>query len=706
MSSFDRLTPALQYQIVNTLGFQSLRPVQELSIDAILDGKNCVVLAPTAGGKTEAAFFPILSGIDAGDWKPVSVIYLSPIRALLNNQEDRIARYAQTIGRRVFKWHGDTTQRERKQFLAEPSDILLTTPESLEAMLMSARIPAGRLFAGLRAVVIDEIHAFAGEDRGAHLASILERLSRYCGQDVQRIGLSATVGNPEEIGRWVQGRSQRPSAVISPPKAHVAPQLTLDYVGSVENAAHVIATLHQGKKRLVFVDSRKRVEEVGRLLLGRRVDTYIIHGSLAQEDRREAEKAFAEKQDCVIVSTSALELGVDVGDLDHVIQIDAPGSVASFLQRMGRTGRRAGTTPNCLFLTTKDEATLQAAAIIHLHRNGYIEPVRPSRRAAHILAHQLMALTIQLDGVRRNEWFAWLEGATPFADLDAASRDSMTAHMLEQGILADHDGKLWLGDEGEKRYGRRNFEELYAVFSSPRIVTVMWGTREVGTIDVEFLEALKAKSAEPAFSLGGRPWAVREVDWRKGICYVDPASAANAPRWSGSPKFLSYPLCQAMRQVLVGDVIDPSWSKRAIESIASQRAEHKFPKDEPSPITSEADSLTWWTFAGGRANSLLARIIESELGGSCRVRNQSITATGTAADSAVALRSVVRELANTSRPDRADARRFAELCVGRQRLSKFQPCLTDTLLNEYFADAIDVDGAALAVMAGRTRGSG
>ena len=215
MTSFDRLTPALQYQIVNTLGFQSLRPVQELSIDAILDGKNCVVLAPTAGGKTEAAFFPILSAIDAGDWKPVSVIYLSPIRALLNNQEDRITRYAQTIGRRVFKWHGDTTQRERKQFLSEPSDILLTTPESLEAMLMSARIPAGRIFAGLRAVVIDEIHAFAGEDRGAHLAAILERLSRYCGHDVQRIGLSATVGNPDEIGRWVQGRSQRPSVVIS-----------------------------------------------------------------------------------------------------------------------------------------------------------------------------------------------------------------------------------------------------------------------------------------------------------------------------------------------------------------------------------------------------------------------------------------------------------------------------------------------------------
>ncbi|HEY5372610.1 MAG TPA: DEAD/DEAH box helicase, partial [Polyangiaceae bacterium] len=162
MTAFDRLTGAVQYQILNTLGFSQLRPVQEQSIDAILDGNNCVVLAPTAGGKTEAAFFPILSAMDAGDWKPVSVLYLSPIRALLNNQEARIGRYAETIGRRVFKWHGDTTPGPRKAFLKDPADILLTTPESLEAMLMSPNVSAARLFAGLRAVIIDEIHAFAG----------------------------------------------------------------------------------------------------------------------------------------------------------------------------------------------------------------------------------------------------------------------------------------------------------------------------------------------------------------------------------------------------------------------------------------------------------------------------------------------------------------------------------------------------------------
>ncbi len=694
MAAFDRLSGAMQYQIVNTLGFRELRPIQLLSIDAILDGNNCVVLAPTAGGKTEAAFFPILSAMETGDWKPVSVIYLSPIRALLNNQEDRVARYAATIGRRVFKWHGDTTQAQRRRFMAEPTDILLTTPESLEAMLMSAKVPAGRLFAGLRAVIIDEIHAFAGQDRGAHLAALLERFTRFCGADVQRIGLSATVGNPEEILRWVNGRSSRQGVVVSPPRQSVPPQLTLDHVGSLGNAAHVITNLHRGKKRLVFVDSRRNVEELGKLLLGSGVDTHIIHGSLAQSERRDAERAFAEKQDCVIVSTSALELGIDVGDLDHVLQLDCPSTVASFLQRMGRSGRRAGATPNCTFLTTKDESTLQVAALLRLHNSGFVEHVHPSRRAFHILAHQLMALTIQHGGIRRGEWFAYLDGATPFADTHAEERQRVVEHMLAATILSDQDGKLWLGEDGEKRYGRRNFEELYAVFSSPRLVTVQWGTREIGTVDASFLEALSGKTQQAAFSLGGKPWDVTQIDWRKGICYVEPATHAAAPRWSGFPAFLGYDLVQAMRQILISDDIDPWWSKRATEAIASLRMEKHFLRDALSPITHEAEAFTWWTYAGGQANVLLARMIEAELGGQCVVRNESITCKAEAGKSEPRLRELLRGWAASGHPNRADALQFAKACAGRMRLSKFQPCLPDGLLEEFLADAIDHEHAA------------
>lgn len=698
MTAFERLTPALQYQIAYTLGFKQLRPVQELTIPAILDGKNCVVLAPTAGGKTEAAFFPILSAIDAGDWKPVSVLYLSPIRALLNNQEERVQRYAATIGRRAFKWHGDTSQSERKRFLREPADILLTTPESLEAMLMSPRVPARGLFGGLQAVIIDEVHAFADDDRGAHLSAVMERLSRYCGRDVQRIGLSATVGNPTEILEWLRGRSQRDGIVVEPPRPPRAPELALDFVGSIENAALVAAQLHRGKKRLIFVDSRRGVEDFGRNLIGHGVNTYVAHGSLSVAARRDAERAFAEGTDCAIVATSALELGIDVGDLDHVVQFNSPSSVASFLQRMGRTGRRAGTTANCTFLAATAPTLWQAAAIIALYRDGYVEPVSPSHRASHILAHQVMALAVQESGVPLASWWAWLDGATPFTGLAVEERQSIVDHMLAEKILDVQEGRFWLGPAGEKRYGRANFSELYAVFSTPRLISVMSNGEEVGTVDASFLKSIETEGPDKtAFALGGRPWRIVHIDWPRGVCTVRPAENARAPRWSGSPQFLDYALVQKMREVILSDDVDPSWSKRAVETMQGLRAEHAFLRalDDPAPMVSGPSEVTWWTFAGGRANALLARMIEAELGGKCTVRNASITCRDGAGKSVSALRDSVAQWQRETRPGRADALRFVS---DSTRISKFQPCLPPALLAELTAVlTLDVAGAAAVV---------
>lgn len=708
--SFDRLTPALQYQIINTLGYRALRPVQELTIGPVLDGMNCVVLAPTAGGKTEAAFFPVLSAMDAADWRPTSVLYLSPIRALLNNQEERVARFATTLGRRVAKWHGDTGQGARKAFLDDPADILLTTPESLEAMMMSPRVPATRLFAGLRAVIIDEVHAFAGDDRGAHLAALLERLSRFCGHDVQRIGLSATVGNPEQILAWLKGRSERPGVVISPPRGTSAPRLELDFVETTENAASVVRRFHPGSKRLCFVDSRRGVEEIGTRLRAAGVDVHMVHGSLSAPERRDAERAFAERTDCVIVSTSALELGIDIGDLDHVLQIDSPSTVASFLQRLGRTGRRAGAVANCTFLAVKPGAALQAAALMRLHRQGYVEDVRAERHAAHIMAHQLLALSIEHGGIGRSDWFAWLDGATSFADIGPETRAALVDHMLAAGILSDQEGRLWLGPEGEKLYGRRNFAELYAVFSTPRLIRVQHDAHEVGTVDAAFLEALDSDAKRAAFSLGGRAWQVVHIEWGRGVCQVRPTEAAPSARWSGSPGFLGYRLCQAMREVLVEDGNDPGWSQRARALIGELRAEHAFLRDEDSlaPMIDEAgDVVTWWTFAGGRANLLLARMIEAELGGKCVSRNTSITCKEEAGKSAAALRELARKLAAEGRPNEADARRWADAAPGRGRVSKFAPCLPAEALTGYLAERLmDIAGARAAVAASVSRGEG
>ncbi|MEZ4444904.1 MAG: DEAD/DEAH box helicase [Polyangiaceae bacterium] len=696
-SGYDRLSSALQYHIVNSLGWPALRPVQERAAEAILDGDNCVVLAPTAGGKTEASFFPILSQMHEEDWTPVSVLYLSPITALLNNQHERIEKLAGMLGRRAFKWHGDVGPGPRKRFLADPADILLTTPESLEAMMMGTRVPTRQLFAGLRAVIIDEVHAFADDDRGAHLSSVLERLSRFCGKDVQRIGLSATVGNPPEILRWLAGSSQRAGSIVDPGGAKREPRLSLDFVGSIENAAQIIKALHPGKKRLVFVDSRRKAEQLGKLLNQLEVMTYVTHGSLSAPERRDAERAFHEGSDCAIVATSALELGIDVGDLDHVLQIDSPPTVASFLQRMGRTGRRPGSVTNCTFLATKEPALLQAAAIIRLFREGFVENVSPRRRAAHIYAHQTMALAIQRGGIPRGDIDAWLHGATAFADLTDAERGAVIDHMLAEEILADQEGRLWLGPVGEKKYGGGGFRNLYSVFDAPRTITVRWDTRDIGTVDATFLEAIDSAAEPGTFVLAGRPWQIIELNFKRAVCQVVPAPEGRAARWGGGPRHLGYELCQAMKRVLIDEDEDPAWSKRASERLRSIRTEHAFLDAEGSTFVEESQSITWWNFAGGGANVLLARLLERELGGSCVSRNTSLTLKDEAGKSMVALREALTALAEAGRPTEDDARRFAEGAT-RGRVSKFQPCLPEALLLDLLARVVlDVRGAQKAV---------
>src|SRR4051812_39618948 len=484
MSAFDRLHPGLQHQVVNALGWRSLRPVQELAIDAALDGANLLVLAPTAGGKTEAAFFPLISEALTHSWAGLAVLYVSPIKALLNNQQGRLERYYGLVGRRAAVWHGDVPASAKRRLLAEPPDCLLTTPESLEGMLVSGSVRHDRLFAEVRAVVIDEVHAFARDDRGWHLLALVQRIARLAGRDLRRIGLSATVGNEEDLLAWLSAGSDRPGRVIRPPATQEPPpEVVLDHVGGLDNAAKVIASLHRGEKRLVFCDSRARVEALTVSLRARGVATFVAHSSLGLEERRQAERAFAEGRDCVIVATSALELGIDVGDLDRVIQVDAPGTVSSFLQRMGRTGCREGAARNCLFLATSDEALLRAAGLIELWGRGFVEPAVPPPRPMHILAQQLMALALQERGIGRSEWFEWVRAVPAFAAMEGREVERLVTGMIAKEVLWDEAGVLWLGREGQDAYGRKNFLDLISVFTAPPLFTVLHGRRELGYVD-------------------------------------------------------------------------------------------------------------------------------------------------------------------------------------------------------------------------------
>lgn len=606
MSGFDLLHPALQYHIANSLGWRELRPFQDLVIPKAVAGEHLIILAPTAGGKTEAAFFPALSRMLTEDWSGLSVLYVCPIKALLNNLDQRLSRYCELLGRRSGLWHGDVGPSTRKKLLREPPDCLLTTPESLEVMLISRTVDDERLFANLQMIIVDEVHAFAGDDRGWHLLSVLERVSRLAGQEIQRIGLSATVGNPEQLLLWLAGNCKRPRSVSFPPcSVTTAANVQLDYVGSLENAATVVSRLHRGEKRLVFLDSRSGTEELGLMLRSLGVNTFVTHSSMSQEERLRTEAAFANETDCVIVATSVLELGIDVGDLDRVIQIDAPFTVASFLQRMGRTGRRSGSTRNCLMLATKPERLLQAAGLIELWEGGYVEPIVPPPEPYHILSQQIMALALQENGIGRRDWFKWVDSVFGFSQLPRDSIDQLVDWMVETQILSDDSGLLWLGEKGEQTFGRKNFMELFSVFMTPPIFKVLHGRLEIGQVDES---ALMAKQDGPrVLSLGGNAWKVNFVDWQRKLAYVEPTDELGRTRWAGSGLGLSYKICQSMQSVLLSSENSPRWSNRCGAEIDRLRIEFSWMSDSSTSMLIEPGGRwSWWTFAGAKANATIA----------------------------------------------------------------------------------------------------
>jgi ATP-dependent Lhr-like helicase len=355
----------------------------------------------------------------------------------------------------------------------------------------------------------------------------------------------------------------------------------------------------------VFVDSRARAETLATSLRQLDVTTFVTHSSLSQEQRHQAEEAFATRDDCVIVATSVLELGVDVGDLDRVIQIDASPTVASFLQRMGRTGRRSGILRNCLFLATKNQSLIQAAALIDLWNDGYVEPIEPPAEPYHILAQQLMALALQTRGVGRRDWFDWVKGSSGFSVLPRDRVEHLVEWMLAENILWDDEGILWLGTKGQEDYGRRNFMELFSVFMSPPLFSVLNGRRELGYVDE--MTFLGKCDGPRVLLLGGRAWKVNHIDWQRRIAYVELSDSPGRTRWKGGGQGLSFAMCQSIKRVLAADDARDCWSKRAIDHINESRLEFPWLHDESTIIVTEADGgLKWWNFAGSRANATLA----------------------------------------------------------------------------------------------------
>ena len=613
MTTFSRFPPRLQEAIVSRLDWTSLRPVQELAGEAVLDGKNTVVLAPTAGGKTEAAIFPILAGLMERAPDGVGALYVAPIKALLNNQEDRLGTYAEMVGLRRLVWHGDAKQSDKRRFAREPAELLMSTPESIEVMLLSSRVPAPELFRDLRYVVVDEVHAFAGTDRGAHLMSVIERLVRLTDNDVLRIGLSATVGNPTEILAWLQGTSKRGACVIDPPQAPSRKDLLVTMNKSTLSIARRAAQLAAGKKSLFFCQSRSMTESVAEHMRGRGIDVFVHHSSVALEERQAAEERFHHGTDACIVCTSTLELGIDVGDLDMVFQENATSTVSSFLQRMGRTGRRTETHANTTFFCDDNDAVLQAVALIELARERWVESVPEQTRCWPVLVHQLLAMTLQFGAVSADHCWEQLSVVPDFRDIGREEFDALVDHMKRGDFLFESGGLLSMGERAERVFGKKNFMELYAVFSSPIMYRVQTEAgRDLGALDQAYVDRLVAEMT--SFLLGGRAWTVEHVNHGDKIVRVRPAPGGQKPSWGGYiPQHLSFEICQRVREILVSeetsfpyvDAAAAAVIKAAQEDLATllQRGGH--------PIQLDGEVARWWTFAGGRVNYTLKCALES-----------------------------------------------------------------------------------------------
>lgn len=674
-SAFSRFPPRLQEAIVSRLGWSSLRPVQELSSHALLDGKNAVILAPTAGGKTEASMFPLLGTLIANEPKGVGLIYIAPIKALLNNQADRLGLYTEMIGLRRFLWHGDVKNSEKQRFIKEPAQLLMTTPESLEVMLLSAKVPHARIFQDLRAIVIDEVHSLAGSDRGTHLISVLERLARFTSNDIQRVGLSATIGNPADILKWMQGTSHRESCIIDPPKAPSSKNLRIYLKDTLGGIAKEASTKSAAQKSLFFCQSRALAEDIADRMRNQGTDVFVHHSSVSLEERTAAEARFQYGSNACIVCTSTLELGIDVGDLDLVLQANASSTVSSFLQRLGRTGRREGQCANTTFYCEDIEAVLQAIAIIELARQGWVESVPIQTRSWPVLVHQLLALTLQFGGISFERCWEYLSVVPDFSSISYEEFEILVQHLTHEGYLYASGGLLSMGDKAEKIYGRKNFMELYAVFSSPQLYKVQTKANyTIGSLEQVFVDKLVPEVS--SFLLGGRSWTVFHINHEERSVRVNPAPRGKKPSWGGFiPQLLGFELCQQIQQIILSQE-KLSYLDEKTQLVLDEYRNELKPLLKPSGLSLqfEPERAIWWTFAGGAINHTIKYGLQVHSDSKIVADNFKLKIEGISSEINT-LKLAIEEISKPEFWDSEVTQRSMLMNLPEYRLSKFQQAL-------------------------------
>ena len=693
MSVFHQFHELLREAIVRELGWSSLRTVQEQAGEAILAGKNAIILAPTAGGKTEASFFPVLSQVLKNQQPGLQILYIAPIKALLNNQAQRLQHYTQMVGLSRYVWHGDTGQR--KKFLKQPDTLLMTTPESLEVMLISQKIDHRSLFANLQFVIIDEIHALAGSDRGAHLRSVLQRVFSYSSHDVQRIGLSATVGNPDIILQWFTSDSSRTGEVVDPPQAKSNKQILIVHRDDDFDLADAVVKLATNSKSLLFCQSRSLSENICKKMSSYDIETYVHHSSISKEERSKAEELFQKEGAACIVCTSTLELGIDIGDLDKVFQAEAPTTVSSFLQRMGRTGRREGKTANTTFFCRSSEAILQAIALVELAKEHWVEDVTINTRSWPVLLHQILAICLQHNGITAEDLWKILCDIPDFSDISEAEFYRLLKFMLKEKSLELIDGRVLLGEKSEQQFGKFNFLNLYAVFSSPQTYNVETiDGHPVGQLAQDFVDQL---SEDSCFILGGRSWAIELINHSERIIKTTPAPRGKQPSWGGMlPQFLSFAVCQKIKEILLSTQQIP-YIKSKVGDILNEERAYAQEHLARSQLVIDDDKHRWYTYAGGRINATLKHALRV-IGNWQTTSNNFFLEVKNA--NTTELQQAIEKISKISFWNESELWQEITRTLPQYRLSKFQNLMPEWAVREMLADhLLDLHGTWQYLMA-------
>ncbi|CAB3791200.1 DEAD/DEAH box helicase [Pararobbsia alpina] len=584
--SFDLLDERIRRWIWQE-GWTELRDAQERAVPALLDAdRDVIIAAATAAGKTEAAFFPILSNLLRDEPCQASVLYISPLKALINDQWARLDDLCKSLDIAVTGWHGDVSASRKQRFFRSPTGILLITPESLEAMLVNRGASLRTTFAALRYVVVDELHSFIGSERGMQLQSLIHRIEIACARFVPRVGLSATLGDMQLAARFLRPKPARRVEIIEskaaaqdlqilikgflkkPARIELEPGLQSvemeDAVpGSTVDVANQIYRALRGTNNLIFPNSRRMVEIYADLLRracereGYPNEFWPHHGSLSKELREDAERALkAGDRPASAVCTTTLELGIDIGAVKSVVQIGPSPSVASLRQRLGRSGRRKGEAAilrgYCVEAELKSdsdfsdrirEGLVQSIAMVNLLLRRWFEPPRAGGLHVSTLVQQILSIIAERGGCHASELWQILIATGPFEAIDKTLFSTILRSLGKADLIVqEKSGLLLHGVLGERRV---NHYEFYAAFSSDEEFRIVAGARSLGSLPVA-----RPLSAGQGIIFGGSRWRVQEVDAEKKVVFVLPDQGGVPPLFDGSGAMVHDEVRAEMRRVL------------------------------------------------------------------------------------------------------------------------------------------------------------